>query len=262
MTKNECLAALGLSGDPSDTEIKAAYRKLAQRHHPDKGGDEKTFSKINDAYTRLKKKSYDYYDSPYTNKDKGFHTGFGFGEFNFDDIIDVMRRKAQQSQNVLVFTATLKQIKSGFNINYTKNNETITISIPKGCPTNTIMKDSEGSNIKISLAKEKFSRVSHDSLDVLYTTKLSVLDIVVGCELELTNFDGKVLNITLPAGFTGKYLRVPNVGLEDYNGNKGNLLVSILPCHPDLTKKELEAIRKVIEAIRKRIGSNKKINID
>ena len=37
---------LGVSPQADDKEIKKAYRKLAGKHHPDKGGDENEFKKI------------------------------------------------------------------------------------------------------------------------------------------------------------------------------------------------------------------------
>ena len=40
---------LGVSEDAEPAAIKKAYRKLAMKHHPDKGGDEKLFKEINEA---------------------------------------------------------------------------------------------------------------------------------------------------------------------------------------------------------------------
>ena len=37
---------LGLKQNASDDEIKTAYRKMAMKHHPDRGGDEKKFKEI------------------------------------------------------------------------------------------------------------------------------------------------------------------------------------------------------------------------
>ena len=54
---------LGVSKDASDKEIKTAFRKLAQKHHPDAGGDEAKFKEISEAYDTLsnpeKRKEYD-----------------------------------------------------------------------------------------------------------------------------------------------------------------------------------------------------------
>ena len=54
---------LGVKKNASADEIKRAFRKLAQKHHPDAGGDEETFKQINEAYEVLsdpeKKKQYD-----------------------------------------------------------------------------------------------------------------------------------------------------------------------------------------------------------
>ena len=54
---------LGISRNATQTEIKKAYRKLAHKHHPDKGGDGKRFKEVNEAYKVLsdeaKKAQYD-----------------------------------------------------------------------------------------------------------------------------------------------------------------------------------------------------------
>ena len=44
---------LGVSKDANKQEIKLAYRKLASKHHPDKGGDQEQFKRIQGAYSVL-----------------------------------------------------------------------------------------------------------------------------------------------------------------------------------------------------------------
>jgi DnaJ family protein A protein 2 len=54
---------LGVEKSVSPKEIKKAYRKLAVKHHPDKGGDEHVFKEINAAYEILSdEKNRELYD--------------------------------------------------------------------------------------------------------------------------------------------------------------------------------------------------------
>ncbi|MCX6738099.1 MAG: molecular chaperone DnaJ [Candidatus Parcubacteria bacterium] len=82
---------LGVEKGASQDEIKKAYRHLAHQHHPDKGGDEKKFHKINEAYQVLsdkdKRQQYDQFGSSFENMggqggfgNAGF-SGFDFGSF-------------------------------------------------------------------------------------------------------------------------------------------------------------------------------------
>ena len=54
---------LGVDKSADNNTLKKAYRKLAMKHHPDKGGDEKKFKDISEAYGILsdpnKRKTYD-----------------------------------------------------------------------------------------------------------------------------------------------------------------------------------------------------------
>ena len=83
---------LGVSKDAGERDIKKSYRKLAMKHHPDKGGDEETFKKISEAYAVLsdpqKKQSYDMYG------DAGFHQRYSaediFRGVDFGDIFGEM----------------------------------------------------------------------------------------------------------------------------------------------------------------------------
>lgn len=59
----ELYTSLGLDKNATERDIKRAYKKLVLTNHPDKGGDEKKFQKINEAYNTLndpaKKSEYD-----------------------------------------------------------------------------------------------------------------------------------------------------------------------------------------------------------
>jgi len=76
---------LGIQKTASEEEIKKAFHKLAHKYHPDKGGDEKKFKEINEAYQVLsdktKRAQYDQYgrvfDQGQAGGDQGFNWAWG-----------------------------------------------------------------------------------------------------------------------------------------------------------------------------------------
>ncbi len=49
MTRSEALKVLGLEQNASESEVRAAHRRLIQQTHPDKGGTSYLAAKINEA---------------------------------------------------------------------------------------------------------------------------------------------------------------------------------------------------------------------
>lgn len=82
---------LGVKKEASEDEIKKAFRKLAHKHHPDKGGgDEAKFKEINEAYQVLsdkdKRHRYDQFGQTYNSQGAGPGAGGqGFGGFDFSN---------------------------------------------------------------------------------------------------------------------------------------------------------------------------------
>ena len=79
---------LGLSREASQEDIKKAYRKLAHKYHPDKGGDESKFKEVNEAYQVLsskeKRAQYDRFGRIFEGA--GAQPGFDFGFDPFDSM--------------------------------------------------------------------------------------------------------------------------------------------------------------------------------
>lgn len=82
---------LGLNKGASDEEVRRAFRRLAQEHHPDKGGDQAKFKEINEAYQVLsdstKRAQYDQYGQTFDGAGgPGGFGGQGFGGFQGFDM--------------------------------------------------------------------------------------------------------------------------------------------------------------------------------
>lgn len=76
---------LGVARTASDDEIKAAYKKLAKRYHPDLNKDdpgaEAKMKEINEAYTRLMDKTGSAQSSSYGGASSGYYDPFSGGRY-------------------------------------------------------------------------------------------------------------------------------------------------------------------------------------
>lgn len=95
---------LGVKKDASAEDIKKAYYKLAHKYHPDKGGDEKKFKEVNEAYQVLsnkeKRSQYDRFGRVFegaSGAEPGFDFQWAWGsrpdmgfEFDFGNFGDMM----------------------------------------------------------------------------------------------------------------------------------------------------------------------------
>lgn len=146
---------LGVDKKASPEEIKKAYRKLALQHHPDKGGDEAEFKKINEAYQILsdpqKRAQYDQFGQAGFggNSGGGFGGyqagGFDFGgqgfEFNFGggglgDIFGDLFSSAFATIQAEV-DITPAQAVLGDKLELQVDSEKVTLDIPSGTQDGT-----------------------------------------------------------------------------------------------------------------------------
>ena len=131
-SKENLYDILGISKDSSETDIKKAYRKLAVKHHPDKGGDEEVFKKISHAYGILsdteKKKQYDmfgtYDDSMPTNMPnfndifENIFQGGGMGEM-FGGMFGGTRNNTKKGKDKsITLKVSLEEVFLGKTIKY------------------------------------------------------------------------------------------------------------------------------------------------
>jgi molecular chaperone DnaJ len=97
MSKRDYYEILEVTKTASDAEIKAAYRKLAIKHHPDKNPDDHTaeekFKEAAEAYSVLsdaqKRAAYDRFGHQGVGAGAGGGAGFNPGFSNIEDIFDL-----------------------------------------------------------------------------------------------------------------------------------------------------------------------------
>lgn len=157
---------LGVGKSASQDEIKKAFRKLAQKYHPDAGGDEEKFKQINEAYAVLsdpqKKAQYDRFGTVDGNPFAGYggyggggnpFGGAGGAGFNWSDIFGNMangdgafgsnwdfhvnravKGKDLQASISLSFDEAFKGCskKVSIRIPSTGETETVTVNVPAG----------------------------------------------------------------------------------------------------------------------------------
>src|SRR3989344_2005095 len=92
-TTKDYYKVLGVDKRATKDDIKRAFRKLAHKYHPDKGGtDESKFKEITEAYSILsddrKRREYDTYGQSFTSQGSAPNGAGGnpFGGFDFGDL--------------------------------------------------------------------------------------------------------------------------------------------------------------------------------
>ena len=141
---------LGISKDASGEETKKAYRRLAMKYHPDRGGDPEKFKEVNEAYQVLgnleKRKRYDQFgtadfgQSGYGGQGGAYNVNFddifsGSGGFGFGNVSDIFEDffGSAFSQVQVELAISVTQAVLGDDITFkTQDGEVINFKIPAG----------------------------------------------------------------------------------------------------------------------------------
>lgn len=270
-------ATLGLKRNASDAEIKKAYRSLAMKHHPDRGGDEKRFKEISQAYEFLsdpdKKQIIDMGGDPNAQPGMGgFNHGpfeFHFNSGNINDIFgnfgfggfgrQPMRRN--RSLNITV-DITLEDVLTGKDftaeVSIPGKNKMINIHIPQGIENGQQIRydgmgDDSIPNMKpgdliVNVMVREHNVFKREGTSLIVDKEISVWDALVGTNLEIYTLDNKTLSITIPPGTQPEtVLSCRGEGLPNMRSKaRGNLLIKIKVAVPkNLSNKQIELINKI-----------------
>jgi len=233
---------LGVDQSASDQDIKSAFRRLAVKYHPDRGGDENKFKEINEAYDKIKtqEKRQQYEASKHFGGD-GFNFNFQQGDaFDMQDIFSQFfggdpfsrgRRqynKQPRNKNIQVnLEITLEDSYHGakklFNLDQLP--QKISVDIPQGIDSGqTIRYKGLGENkiknqppgdllIKIYVAPhQKFRR---QKLDLHTEVSINCFTAIIGGHVDVPTIDGKSIKLKIPPGTQpGTTMRVTNHGMR------------------------------------------------
>lgn len=271
---------LGVAKDASDKDIKTAFRKLAAKHHPDKGGDHQKFIKIKEAYEVLSdahKRAM--YDHQQTAGNGGFHfnsNNFNANNFNnannFQDIISQMfyghrhnpGARPKNSDVRIKLRLNLEEVITGKRLiaSYRLKNgieESVDLDIPPGAKDgDTIRFSNLGDNsiknvprgdLYVIINVNNKPNWSRNLNDLNTKVKVNCLEMMVGTSVVIETLDNKQLELKIPPGTkNGTTFSVNGYGVPDIKrGNRGKLLITVEADIPkNLSEQSLSKIREIL----------------
>ena len=254
-------STLGLKRGASDAEIKKAYRSMAMKHHPDRGGDQARFKEIATAYETLsdpaKRRMI---DSGMDPNQQGFHHQgqqnpfeFHFGTGNINDIFGNFgfggggfgREPLRKNKTLnITIEITLEDVLQGKELNAEitipgGKNKIINVVIPAGIEHGQqIRYEGMGDNsiqglrpgdLIVNVLVKQHNQFQRDHTSLILEQQISVWDAMLGTTLTIQTLDNKTLNITVPAGTQPEaVLSCRGEGLPNMRSRqRGNLLIKL-----------------------------------
>jgi curved DNA-binding protein len=276
---------LGVSPQASGDEIKAAFRKLAREHHPDRGGDQAKFKQINEAYNNLRdaetRAQYDAQMRGGGNPFAGFHGQPGHGgnpfEFHFQmgggdpfggfpqDIFQQFGfnvRQPARNRNIRVeveldFLSTLKAQSKVIQYGTSKGPETIQLDLPAGVEhQNVFTVQGRGDNANPSIPRGNLEVViivkPHDRFQrsgdhILEDITIDCFQAIMGMVKRLQTPTGKTIELNIPAGTQhGVQFAITDEGFYRPNGMTGKYIVRVSVLTPTaLTREQLDLVAQI-----------------
>jgi len=272
---------LGVSEDASNDQIKNAFKNIAKKEHPDRGGNEVKFKEANEAYDTLKdtKKRHEYdtvrkYGQNMGGQGGNFH--FTSGDFFSEDIFEnffsgfggpgVRTRtfRSRQHTNKSINVRMAISIKEAMNSNEktisyklpSGNEEFATVKIPagvqngvtfkyKGMGDNSIRGISRG-DLLVQMSVLDSDGYTRDGND-LYTDKtIDCFQAIRGCEIQLKTLTDSIIKVQVPAGTQpGTLIACKGQGMPIHKtlNIRGNLYVKIIVLIPQLSPDDLKKIK-------------------
>jgi curved DNA-binding protein len=221
---------LGVEQNATPDQIKKAYRSLANKHHPDKGGDQARFKDISVAYDTLsdanKKAEYDQMrmGGPQVRFHSGGMPDFGdifgggfdpFGQRNHP-FGDMFGRRVQRNRDLNIHCqVTLhdsyvgKQLEANYQLPSGRT-QTVVINVPpgiahgetiryQGLGDDSITQAPRGNlNVTIVVLPDPDFRREND--DLFTTVNINPIEAIIGCRKKVKTITGQEMELEIRAG--------------------------------------------------------------
>jgi DnaJ-class molecular chaperone len=251
---------LGVPRNATMDEIKKAYRSLANKHHPDKGGDGEVFQEINIAYSILSDPSRrQVYDNPQPQDNfftwqgannpedifAHFAAGGHAGAFNPFDIFN--RRQAAPKNRTINLQTNVSLLDA-----FTGKELIFEITLPSGRPQHVNVKVPVGiqdgivlrltglgddsipnvprGDIHLTVNVTPHHEFTRQGDDLIKEIPIHCIDAITGCKITVITIDGKELEVNVNPGIQhGQTLNVAGYGMPNMNDPRfrGRLLLPV-----------------------------------
>jgi len=244
---------LGIKQGASEQEAKKAFKKLAMKHHPDRGGDEKKFQEVKEAYERI------------TEPDKFAHEhtpgGFRYQRgASVDDIFSDFfgfhgnNREQRQASVQLSLWISLEDVARGgdrqVSLQSNDGTQAVNITIPRGVLDNTNVRypglGPSGQDLIVVFRirpHPKFTRIK--SVDLGCEQDVDIWTLLLGGTVKVTTLLGNTMTLKIsPKTDPGTQLRLRGEGIQN-SRQTGDLYVRIKAVMPDnISDDLLEILRQ------------------
>lgn len=241
---------LGISKTASDKDIKAAYRRMARKLHPDVNPNNSSaqdqFKKVNEAYEVVgdpaRRKDYDQFGDNWKHADQMRNMGGGRGPgggmgFNLSDLFGGGggRRAPQRMRHEgavevsldEVYTGVTRRISIGTAMSGSRNLE---VQIPRGVTNGRKirLRPDEHTELTLTVNVRSDKRFSREGANLRADIAVPLLDAILGGEAEVPTMKGRIA-LNIPAGTqNGRSFKIKGKGLPKMNSEAfGDLYATV-----------------------------------
>ncbi len=242
---------LGVSEQASQDDIKKAYKKLAMKHHPDRGGDNKKFQEISQAYDTLsdtqKKSQYDAELNGFGNPFEGMSGFPNFGDmfgFHFGPGFAGHGRVKRNKDLSLRISISFKQSYLGTQTEAryqtpSGKSKTVVIDIPPGVQSGQVLRfgglgdDSipniPPGNLNVTIMVETDPVWVRRDDHLCQVLEINLLEAMTGCTKQIKCLDGTTMPLNLRPGIQhGAEFASNGRGFRNINSGRAGALIIII----------------------------------